>query len=41
MKVDREGIRHLFLTGKGGVGKISVACAMAIRMADRGKKVSW
>lgn len=31
--------RNLFFTGKGGVGKTSVACASAVRLADRGKKV--
>jgi arsenite/tail-anchored protein-transporting ATPase len=31
--------RNLFFTGKGGVGKTSVACATAVRMADAGKKV--
>jgi len=31
--------RHLFFTGKGGVGKTSVACATAIALADRGKRV--
>lgn len=31
--------RNLFFTGKGGVGKTSVACATAIRLADCGKKV--
>lgn len=31
--------RHLFFTGKGGVGKTSVACATALRLADRGKRV--
>ena len=31
--------RHLFFTGKGGVGKTSLACATAITLADRGKKV--
>ncbi len=31
--------RNLFFTGKGGVGKTSVACAAAIRLADAGKKV--
>ncbi len=29
----------LFLTGKGGVGKTSTACATAIALADSGKKV--
>lgn len=31
--------RYLFLTGKGGVGKTSVACAAAIALAGAGKKV--
>ena len=42
MKVDelvREAPRHLFFTGKGGVGKTSVACATAVALADAGKKV--
>lgn len=30
---------YLFFTGKGGVGKTSTACATAVAMADRGKKV--
>ena len=29
----------VFLTGKGGVGKTSVACAAALTLADRGKRV--
>ncbi|HEY2512789.1 MAG TPA: arsenical pump-driving ATPase [Polyangiaceae bacterium] len=31
--------RHLFFTGKGGVGKTSIACATAIALADRGARV--
>jgi arsenite-transporting ATPase len=31
--------RILFFTGKGGVGKTSVACATAVQLADRGKRV--
>ncbi len=31
--------RHLFFTGKGGVGKTALACATAIRLADGGKRV--
>lgn len=31
--------RHLFFTGKGGVGKTSLACAAAISLADAGKRV--
>ncbi len=31
--------RNLFFTGKGGVGKTSVACATAIALADRGRRV--
>ena len=29
----------VFLTGKGGVGKTSVACAAALTLADRGRRV--
>ena len=31
--------RVLFFTGKGGVGKTSIACATAIALAEQGKKV--
>ncbi len=31
--------RFLFFTGKGGVGKTSIACAVALTLADRGKSV--
>lgn len=31
--------RYLFFTGKGGVGKTSIACASAVELADAGQKV--
>ena len=31
--------RFLFFTGKGGVGKTSIACATAVHLADQGKRV--
>ncbi len=31
--------RYLFFTGKGGVGKTSLACASAVRLAECGKNV--
>src|SRR5574342_181143 len=31
--------RFLFFTGKGGVGKTSLACATAVALADQGKRV--
>ena len=30
---------YLFFTGKGGVGKTSIACATAVGLADKGKKI--
>ena len=31
--------RFLFFTGKGGVGKTSLACATAVNLADKGRRV--
>ena len=31
--------KYLFFTGKGGVGKTSTACAVAVNLADKGKTV--
>ena len=31
--------KYLFFTGKGGVGKTSIACATAVSLADNGKRV--
>ena len=31
--------KYLFFTGKGGVGKTSVACATAVSLADQGQRV--
>ena len=31
--------RYLFFTGKGGVGKTSIACATAVQLASEGKRV--
>lgn len=39
MKFLDHPTRNLFFTGKGGVGKTSVACAAAVRLADAGQKV--
>ncbi|HNP91456.1 arsenical pump-driving ATPase, partial [Macellibacteroides fermentans] len=34
-----ELTKYLFFTGKGGVGKTSIACATAVGLADKGKKI--
>ena len=34
-----EQQKYLFFTGKGGVGKTSLACATAIALSDKGEKV--
>lgn len=31
--------KYIFFTGKGGVGKTSIACATAVNLADSGKKI--
>lgn len=31
--------KYMFFTGKGGVGKTSTACAVAVNLADNGKSV--
>ncbi|MBE6087663.1 MAG: arsenical pump-driving ATPase [Clostridium beijerinckii] len=31
--------KYLFFTGKGGVGKTSTACAVAVNLSDQGKKI--
>ncbi len=35
----RQATRHLFFTGKGGVGKTSLSTAAALALADSGKSV--
>ena len=35
----KQPSRYLFFTGKGGVGKTSLACATAISLADAGRRV--
>lgn len=39
MTLLEQAPRFLFFTGKGGVGKTSVACAAAVQLADEGKRV--
>lgn len=39
MLLAEKPTRYLFFTGKGGVGKTSLACATAIALADRGMKI--
>jgi arsenite/tail-anchored protein-transporting ATPase len=39
MKFLSNATRNLFFTGKGGVGKTSLACATAVALADGGKRV--
>lgn len=36
---DIDLTKYLFFTGKGGVGKTSTACAIAVALADGGKKI--
>lgn len=37
--IDINLTKYLFFTGKGGVGKTSVSCAIAVSLADNGKRV--
>jgi arsenite-transporting ATPase len=39
MELFPSAARILFFTGKGGVGKTSLACATAVALADRGRRV--
>lgn len=39
MNLVEQATKYMFFTGKGGVGKTSVSCAIAIALADAGKRV--
>lgn len=39
MDFSHYATRHLFFTGKGGVGKTTLACATAVALADQGQRV--
>ena len=39
MAIPNTSTRHLFFTGKGGVGKTSLACATGLALADAGRRV--
>lgn len=39
MDLIEQATRYMFFTGKGGVGKTSISCAVAVSLADRDKKV--
>lgn len=39
LEVIEHAPRMLFFTGKGGVGKTSMACAVAVALADHGRRV--
>lgn len=36
---DLPSVKYLFFTGKGGVGKTSLACSVAVTLADAGQRV--